>query len=284
MTKPCFETGLGKLYKGDAMKILDELKDELYNRVDLILTDPPYNISQKGKVLKRNGKWKAKDIILDFGEWDYNKLTPYEWIPKVYDLLTDNGILIFFYNKMEISCIAKWLEEELDMKVRHIGAMIKTNPTPQMVSKSKWANGTELFIIATKNKGQGHHFNWKMGHHADYIVTSVASGKERYPHPTQKPQTAIAVLLKYWSFENDLVLDPFAGTGTTLYVAEKMKRRWVGIEINEEYVNMIIDRFSKNVPIKDEPVNRLERIYKKYDYVDIENQESLLKWLSPKKK
>lgn len=262
---PVFKTKLGKLYHGDAMKILDELKEEYEGKIDLVLTDPPYNISNTERpVIKMGSKWKKKDLVYDFGEWDHGKITPYDWIPKVYDLLTDNGILIFFYDKMEIGCVAKWLEEEWDMTVRHIGVMIKTNPVPQ-IFKVNWASGTEFFIIATKNKGSGHHYNWKEGHHPDYIVTSIVQGKERYPHPTQKPMNAIATMIRWWSFENDLVLDPFAGTGTTLYVAEKLKRRWIGIEINEEYINYTIDRFKKNLPIRREPIERLDKILKKYD-------------------
>ncbi len=261
--KPVFQTELGKLYLGDSIKLLDDMKSELENKVDLVLTDPPYNISKKMKI-KMGHKWKRKDLNYDFGEWDYGSITPYNWVPKVYDLMTDNGVLIFFYEKREIGCIAKWLEEEMDMKVRHIGAMVKTNPTPQ-VMKVKWMNGLEFFLIATKNKKSGHHFNWKEGYHADYIVTSVVQGKERYPHPTQKPMNAIAVLMKWWSFPGDLVLDPFAGTGTTLYVAEKLNRRWIGIEINEEYVRYAMDRFTKNLPIRPEKTEKLEEIGRKRD-------------------
>ena len=221
---------INRIFVGDAMEIMQKIPKE---SIDLILTDPPYNISNDTVIRRKGGKFGyAKDIVLDFGEWDKGQITPYDWIPIAYDLLTPNGVLIFFYDKMEISCIAKWLEREFDMKVRHIAVWVKRNPPPQ-ARKVKWQNGTEFFLIATKNHGAGHHYNYMMGQHPDYIITPICMGKERYrkpTHPTQKPEKLIEPIIQWWSFEGDVVLDPFAGTGTIPFVAYKLKRNFIGIE------------------------------------------------------
>lgn len=81
-------------------------------------------------------------------------------------------------------------------------------------------------------------FNYQLGQHPDYMIVPVVSGKERLNYPTQKPQKIIELFIKYWSNEGDIILDPFAGTGTTLKVAKELKRSCIGIEINPEYVEM----------------------------------------------
>jgi len=231
-----------RLILGDALEVLPTLPKK---SIDLVLTDPPYNISRNVKIVRNGGKFgKAKDIDLDFGEWDHGVVSPYDWIPLVYELLKPTGVLIFFYDKMEISCIAKWLERELGMKVRHIGVWRKLNPAPQ-ARKVQWQSATEFFIIATKNHGSGHHYNWREGQHPDIIETPLCQGRERLGHPTQKPEKLIEPLIRWWSYERDAVLDPFMGVGTIPAVAKRFNRRYIGIEINEEYYNIAKERVEK---------------------------------------
>jgi len=243
--KPYFKTRLGKLYCGDALEVLKELPDE---SVDLILTDPPYNVSKPGQNITRNGGkfGKAKDIVLDFGEWDRGVIRWQDFIDDFVRLLKPTGVLAMFYDKLELGCIGKYLQEVHDFQVRHIGAWVKPNPAPQ-ARKVKWQNGLEFFIIATKNKGSGHHYNYRLGQSPDYFIHSV---NFKHYHPTQKPEPLIEWIMKYWSFEGDLVLDPFLGSGTTAIVAEKLGRRWIGIEIDENYCKIAKERLEKVVKIR----------------------------------
>jgi len=230
---------INKIIHGNALTVLKKLPN---NSVDAVVTDPPYNISRNTVIRRKGGKFGiAKDISLDFGEWDHNVVTPYDWVPLVYDLLKPHGVLIFFYDKMRISHLAVWLEEEFNMCVRHIGVWVKKNPAPQ-ARKVKWMDATEFFIIATKNHGSGHHYNYKEGQHPDYIITPICQGKERYCHPTQKPEALAEPIIRWWTYPKDIVLDPFCGTGTFLVVALKMGRRFIGIEINKEYCEIALRR------------------------------------------
>jgi len=231
---------INKIILGDALEILPKIPK---SSVDLVLTDPPYNISRPIKIIRRRGKFgKAKEINLDFGDWDKNKIKPYDWIPLVYPILKPSGVLILFYDKKEISCIAKWLEAKFNMRVRHIGVWIKRNPPPQ-ARKTQWQSATEFFLIATK--GSGHHYNWKEGQHPDYIITALCQGKERYDHPTQKPEALAVDLIKWWSFEGDIVLDPFCGTGTFPAVAYKLNRKFIGIEKERKYYEIARKRLER---------------------------------------
>ena len=227
--KPYFRTYLGELYCTDALEFLKTLPDE---SIDLILTDPPYNVSRNDKIVRNGGKFgKAKDIALDFGKWDRGVVKWQDFIDDFVRVLKPTGVLVMFYDKLEIGCIGKYLRDEHGFQVRHIGAWVKSNPAPQ-ARKVKWQNGLEFFLIATKNKGSGHHYNYQLGQSPDYFVHSVSF---KHSHPTQKPEALIEWIMKYWSFEGDLVLDPFLGSGTTAVVAERLNRRWIGVEINEEY-------------------------------------------------
>jgi site-specific DNA-methyltransferase (adenine-specific)/modification methylase len=185
---------IDKIIHGDCLKLMREIPD---NSIDLVFTDPPYNISRDTVITRNGGKYgKAKPINLDFGEWDHNVITPYEWIPETYRLLKPNGVLIFFYDRMKISQLAEWLIDKFDMVVRHIGVWHKTNPAPQ-ARKVKWQVASEFFIIATKNHGTGHHYNYREGQHHDVITTPICQGKERYDHPTQKPEALAEPIIRW---------------------------------------------------------------------------------------
>jgi len=160
---------------GDCCELMKEVKD---GSIDLIVTDPPYNISSTQKIIREGGKFgKAKPINYDFGEWDYGNTNPQSWIPLAVSKLTDNGVFISMVGKREAENMMKTLEDE-GMFIRHLGCWCKTNPAPQ-ARKVKWMSGVELFVIATKNKGTGHHYNFEVGQHTDYIITPICMGERK---------------------------------------------------------------------------------------------------------
>lgn len=235
MVEEYFSTELGRLYLGDALEFLRGLPDE---SVDLVLTDPPYNISHDTVITREGGKFgKAKPISMDFGEWDKGQVKWQHYVPEFARVLRRGGVLVMFYDRLYIGIIGLYLQNRYGFRVRHIGAAVKNNPTPQ-ARKVKWMIGTELFLVATK--GSGHHFNWQLGQSPDYYIHSV-SFKPRY-HPTQKHLGLIEWIMKYWSFEGDLVVDPFIGSGTTAVAAERLGRRWLGCDNNREYLDMAVKR------------------------------------------
>jgi len=74
-----------KLIWGNCLKVLPKIPDE---SIDLILTDPPYNISKHDKITRKGGKFAfAKDIKLNFGEWDFGKIKPEDYIPEFVRIL-----------------------------------------------------------------------------------------------------------------------------------------------------------------------------------------------------
>jgi site-specific DNA-methyltransferase (adenine-specific)/modification methylase len=85
----------------------------------------------------------------------------------------------------------------------------------------------------------------------DFIELPIVQGKERLRgengralHPTQKPERLLELIIKASSNEKDIVLDPFFGTGTTGFVAKKLKRNWIGIENNTDYIKIAEERLN----------------------------------------
>jgi len=111
-----------------------------------------------------------------------------------------------------------------------------SNPVPQM-RKVKFMHATELFFLVHKEKGHDN-FRWELGQHPNVFYHPIVAGKERTGHPTQKPLWLFEELIKYSTREGDLILDPFLGSGTTLVAARNLNRNAIGIEINDEYINM----------------------------------------------
>ena len=219
-----------KLYLGDCLEIMKQLPA---GSVDAVITDPPYNVSVKGsKITRGNGSvFEGGDIVLDFGEWDRGKVDWKDFIDDLVRLTTDVGVIVVFYDKLYLGMMGLYLQENYKCQVRHIGNYIKTNPAPQ-ARKVKWQNGCESFLLATKNKGMGHHFNYRLGQSPDYFMRS--NNYERW-HPTQKPLDLMDWIVRYWSFEGDTILDPFMGSGTTGVACVQTGRNFIGIEIEPKY-------------------------------------------------
>ena len=94
--------------------------------------------------------------------------------------------------------------------------------------------------------------NKQMRDFLDFIELPIVQGKERIRgedgralHPTQKPERLLELLILASSNEKDIVLDPFFGTGTTGFIANKLNRKWIGIENNDDYYKIASERLSK---------------------------------------
>ena len=208
--------------------------------VDALVSDAPYGVSRAGASIKRGAGtvFEGGDINLDFGAWDRDAPRWREYVPMIVPLLTDVGVFICFHDKLVTMEIGRYLEQNHTFLVRHIGALVKSNPAPQ-ARRVKWQNGLEFFLVSTRNKGEGHHFNYREGQSPDYFV---CGNNYDHEHPTQKPLGLMKWIVKYWSFPGDIVLDPFMGSGTTIVAAELLGRSGIGIEIESRYFDIACRR------------------------------------------
>ncbi|MXR40071.1 hypothetical protein GRX01_01680 [Halobaculum sp. WSA2] len=204
-----------------------------------MLTDPPYNLSSNFEADFPS----RSSISHDFGEWDDNQITPNDWVPEIARILNDNGTLITFYNNRRTHELLAALTQA-GLEFRQKAYWHKTNPVPQLYGV-KWQEAVEEIIIATVNEGKGHGFQDQRGQHHNVIHSSIQNRGPNTDHPTQKPEEVISTLIKWWTKPEDLVVDPFAGSGTVCVVAQQLGRQYLGIEQKHEYVETARTRLNQ---------------------------------------
>jgi DNA modification methylase len=225
---------------GDCREHLPRLRAE---SVDLVVTDPPYGL-QSDTTIVRNKRCKfglATNIRSSFS-WDAR--ADLTWVSECMRVLKPGGTLIAFYEREHLHDVIDEARRQSGV-LCDVGAWHKTNPVPQ-VRKVKWASALELFVVITKT-GERHTFNWQHGYHHNVIVAPICQGRERTAHPTQKPLAVIVPMIRYWSNPGDLVLDPFAGSGTTAVAAKGLGRRYLTIEQDRAFHSICVDRISRTV-------------------------------------
>ena len=223
----------------DYMKFIDT------STVDLILTDPPYNLGNF--MHKRNTNLvKMRSNQFAYAGWD--NLSQDDWEKEMEfffqesnRVLKKRGALLLFMSLIKIETIVK-IASKYKFYYKTTGIWHKTNPMPRNMN-IHFVNSTEAWIYFI-NDGTSGTFNneGKMAH--DFIETSLTSSKEKKfgKHPTQKPTKVISHFIKHLSNENDVVLDPFMGSGTTGVCARKMNRKFIGIDLDEKYYEISKNR------------------------------------------
>ena len=209
----------------DCFNYLSKIED---NSIDLILTDPPYDISKKsgfssGKLSKFN------QISIDFGYWD-TEIDLDTLFKEYYRVLRKGGTLVLFYDIWKSSIIKEFASKN-KFKQPRIGQWLKNNPVPVNSKINYLSNCSEYFFTFIKDKNPT--FNSEYDN-AIYNYP-LCHGKERLEHPTQKPLGLIKDLIVKHSNKGDIVLDTFAGTSTTGIACIETERRFICVERDEKY-------------------------------------------------
>lgn len=224
-----------KLYKGDCLEVMDRLIKEGV-KVDLILTDPPYGTT--------NCKW---DSVIPFDKmWE-----------RVNKLIKPNGAIVLFGNEpfssnLRISNIKNYKYDWVWNKrpVNFLNA--KRQPLREveniMIFNSKIYNPQGLIYKERINKrSNSTETNSKHGlsnksYYTNYPKQILRFIGERGLHPTQKPVALLEYLIKTYTDEGELVLDFTMGSGSTGVACINTNRKFIGIELNENYFNIAKDR------------------------------------------
>jgi len=212
---PYYETELGKLYHGDCLQIMPELEP-----VDLVLTDPPYGFGQN--IVNRGDCPAYKD------SYEWNDKPP----PDCYfEHLIENfsNLIIFGGNYFPVlwnkPCRGFIFWDKIQCSKNH-------------------ADGELVWTSFDRNAKQykfcfsGNRYGW------EGRINGVGKPSNRV-HPTQKPTGLIVEILKDYSEQSDVTLDPMIGSGTTAIACERLKRKWIGIEIEEKYCEIAAKRIEQ---------------------------------------
>lgn len=221
-------------------KINDFISQDL--KVDHIITDPPYNISK----INNFQTMKNPRTGVDFGEWDKGSFDLCSWIPLYSKLVNKNGSMIIFCSYRFISFIVSVLEsEEVGFNVKDILVWQKSNPMPRNVNR-RYVQDMEFAIWAVR-KNSKWIFNkpTEKPYLRSLFSASVVSGSEKVGHPTQKSLSVMKSIISIHTNENQLILDPFMGSGTTGVAAIELGRNFIGIEKEKKYFEMAKRRFEK---------------------------------------
>jgi DNA modification methylase len=227
---------------GDCIVELSKIKS---NSVDLILIDPPYLISRDSN-FKNYSENTSKELVskygnisIDFGDWDKEELNWDILLKEYYRILRKGGTLLTFYDIWKANEI-KESADKYKFKQKRVSCWTKTNPVPINSKVNYLSNANEYFFSFVK--GGKPTFNSKYDN--GLYSYPICHGKERYKHPTQKPLRLIKDLIEKHSNPGDLVLDTFAGTGTTAHACILSDRKYIMIEKDEEYFKIIEERLN----------------------------------------
>ena len=243
------------IIKGDNIEILKNIPSL---SIDFIFADPPYFMQTEGELLRTNGN-KFEGVE---DEWDkFDNFEEYDkysmgWLEECQRVLkTDGSICVIgsFQNIFRIGYIMQnlgyWIINDIIWN--------KTNPVPNFAG-TRLCNSHETIIWCSKNKNSKVKFNYKTMKYLNdnkqeksVWTLSICSGNERLKdetgkklHSTQKPEELLYKIILSATQPDDIVLDPFFGTGTTGSVAKRIGRNYIGIEREEKYIKGAIKRLA----------------------------------------
>lgn len=217
----------------------DFMKSIKSNSVNLILIDPPYEVSRDTNFQSGKAKGKNTDrfrVSMDFGEWDFNFTGLDEIINESYRVLKNSGTLICFYDIWKLTILKNYFDNANFKQIRLI-EWIKTNPVPLNSKTNYLTNAREIAIVGVKKGKPIFNSEYDNG----VYKYPICHDKGRF-HPTQKPIALLEDLINKHSNENDLILDCFSGSGSTAIAAFNKNRNFIGCELSEEYYKKSLDR------------------------------------------
>jgi DNA modification methylase len=206
-----------KIICANSLEILKKIPSK---SIPLILTDIPYGVVNRSSGgIRTFDKDKADIVNFDLEELAFE-------LERI-----SSGSIYIFCSTEQVSFLRGYLAEK-KMTTR-LCIWEKTNPSP-VNCQYVWMNGIETCVFARKS---GSTFN----EHYKNSVWRFPSGRRTF-HPTQKPLALFEYLIQTSSNEGDLVLDPFSGSGTTAVAAKKLNRKYLCIELDQEFVDLSISR------------------------------------------
>ncbi|SFE98592.1 adenine-specific DNA-methyltransferase [Sunxiuqinia elliptica] len=260
------------IYHGDSIEILtNEIPNE---SIDLIFIDPPYNIGKNFNGLK--DKWKTDG---DYIDWCY------KWIDLCLAKLKPSGSLyimtstqfmpyydIYLRDKITILSRIIWSYDSSGVQAKNFYGSMYEPILYCVKDKANYTFNSEDIQVEAKTGSKRKLIDYRKNPPQPYKTTKTPGNvwefarvryrmEEYEKHPTQKPIALLERIIKASTNKNDVVLDPFSGTFTTSFMAKKLGRKSIGIEINEDYVKIGLRRVLELDSINGEKLAREAKSY-----------------------
>ena len=255
------------LLEGDCVSLLSKFKFHF----DMIFADPPYFLSGGG-ISYQSGKI----VCVDKGEWDKTispedmDLFNLKWITACREHMKDNATIWISGTYHNIFSVQQQLLK-LGFKILNVITWAKTNPPPN-ISCRYFTYSTEFIIWARKLPKVPHFYNYKLMKILNenkqmtdvWRLPAIAKWEKTCgKHPTQKPLSLLSRIIQSSTEPNAWILDPFNGSGTTGIAASLLGRRYLGLEMNKDFLNMSKNRREEinNINVRRNYLDKLEKAH-----------------------
>lgn len=257
--KPVFKTEDFALYNDDSLEVMSRFPD---NYMDMIFADPPYMLSNDGFTCQA-----GRMVSVNKGKWDKSKgfeedLQFHEtWIAECKRVLKPEGT-IWISGTYHSIYQCGFLLQKLNFHLLNDIAWFKPNASPNLSCRFFTASH-ETVLWARKDKKAKHYFDYEAMKNGNFpedkikkqnlqmrsvwsIPTPAPSEKEFGKHPTQKPLALLKRIVQASTKPGDIIFDPFNGGGTTGIAATEIgERKYIGCDINQDYINLTIQRYEE---------------------------------------
>ena len=257
-----------KIINGDSLEELKKIPRETF---DLIFADPPYNLQLKSELVRPdrskvdavNDKWDKFENFKKYDEFTY------EWLSECKRILKKDGAIWVIGSYHNIFRVGTAIQN-LGFWILNDVIWNKNNPMPNFRG-TRFTNAHETLIWASKSEKSKYTFNYQSLKclNDDLQMRSnwslpICSGTERLKkngkkvHSTQKPEALLHRILLASTNKDDMILDPFLGSGTTATVAKKLGRNYFGIEKEKNYFKAAEKRIKNAKPFEDDLLDTLK--------------------------
>jgi site-specific DNA-methyltransferase (adenine-specific) len=256
-SKPYFRKGDFVLYHGDSIKLLNQLPE---NSIDMIFADPPYNLSNGGFTVHA-----GRMVSVNKGEWDKSKGFQddydfhHRWLEACRRVLKPQGTIWISGTYHSIYQCGHAIQS-LGYHILNDISWFKPNASPNLSCRFFTASH-ETLIWARKDKKAKHAFNYSLMKDGNWpedklkkpglqmrsvwsMGTPRPDEKKFGKHPTQKPIDLLKRIVLASTNKGDIILDPFTGSSTTGIAAVLNDRKFVGIDLEEKYLELSKKRFN----------------------------------------
>ena len=224
------------IYNANMIYVLSEMKKKNIE-VDCIITDPPYKTTKRGHCGDAGGMLKS-DAFIKGQVFTHNDIDIKIWLPLCYDVLKESGHCYIMTNHRNLH---DYLNTIKDVGFHFIKSLIWDKGNKIM--GQSYMSQFEYILFLRKGKSV------KINNCGTSDILSVPNKKTKIDgvniHDTEKPVELMKILISNSTQEGEVVLDPFMGVGSTCIGAKELKRKFYGIDIDENYYNIALERLNK---------------------------------------